>query len=468
MLKTGSMHIQKPSMSSRHRTSSPNNKKSTYEMIELNKHHIKEIKSQFFKSGETPNSNSDLVHPLTKLRQVLNSAAKEESKETLTIGRKDETFQNLAMGHYLKAENHEENKRNSLERIEDLGSLLKSSLKIKKSFQLRNSLANKSSEEQKARNLNLDLKLIKVEYQPSSKVFAPDEIILSQRFFEDNGTQEEITDLFMDEPFGYSGVEESKHKKSKMLVSSVPLSKEAQDGIKEFKEKNIKNHLLNVNEIFLYRKNSENYDALKEDFKEFSKKYISSDYINIFSFVIFKALLSFLSFLVNDGYNYIYVFFYLDIGLICSLLFYFLCYMKFKKLIFKIFIVIIYIIFWIGAIVNERYNPDLFIITGKVKLFLILLSLTYYSFLSYVEKIIYSVMYLSIEILLMSVSKYENDYKAIVYVLGFLLLNLGLINYKTKLLINLFNEQRTNMIEKQQLNKLIKYLLPPHVIKKKY
>jgi len=367
-------------------------------------------------------------------------------------------FNTMGLEMFIESEN---NINQEEEEDEYMKITLKDMLLSKSKFQSPKNSNLKLADERKSGTFEIISKLQKIGDEEKSKIIQADEI-LSQEF-KANNEIEEITDLFMDEPLGYLMFEESRNMaKSRLMVSSSAISVEAQAGIKEFNELNIKNNLLSVNEVFLTFNQCK--EELKNGFmKDLNLKYLLEDRVNLISYVIWKSLLTFMSFIVKDEYNSIYVFFYVRLALLCSLMLAYLCYVKFKSSLCKIIIVIIYLLFFIEILLNVQINSSKILVIPKLELIIAYLSLTHFVFLSFIQVILITLIYLLHELLYIWSSIYENDYQSMIYIVGLALLNLGLLNYRMKLQINLFNEIRNNNFEKGQLNKLIMYLLPPHV-----
>ena len=330
------------------------------------------------------------------------------------------------------------------------------------------SILHKSKESPK----NLDLRPNhSVSFEPSIRVRNEERFMLLQKvqvLAEEGKSEavelEEVAELFMDEPLGVFALEESKsYAQSKALMSSAAISQGAEAGIKEFNEQNIKNNLLMVNEVLLYFK-PETDKNLRQEFLSYkSKKCMRTDQWNIIAFATLKSLILFIAFIAINQYDSIYVFFFLKLALICALLLFFLCYTKFKHWGFKDGIILIYFLFLVETILNEKRNSSNILLSPRLELVAAYLSLSNFSFLHFWQVGLITMVYIASEALWIFNAQKEQDWVVMVFVIGFAAMNLGLLNHRLKLQINLFNEIRNNNFEKAQLNRLIMYLLPPHV-----
>ena len=411
----------------------------------------KDLKSQFFANSFQQNQN----HKITQLNSVLNGTLVETRKS------KPNALANLksmVLDSFFSKNNSED-----LDERVMLKNMNNTSKQLASTPPINSNSKEDTKSPKKSNSMEILSKLNKIGEEAHSNILNGDEIVSEALINIDQF--EEIADLFMEEPVGCTIIEDSKMmvKSKKFLISSGSISQEAQDGIREFNDQNIKNNLLQVNEIFLYSQNCDN-DITNEYKEDFQKKYQKKSGINLIFYVLFKSLLIFLSFIIKDEYVNIYLFFYVKLCLICAIIFIYFCYMRFKKTIFAWSIIAIYLFFLIEIVINEKYNGSKILVAPKLELMITYLSMTQFMFLSFVEVIILSCIYLAIEGIFIWNSIEEGNYFLILYIVGFALLNIGTINYRMKLQINLFNEIRNNNFEKGQLNKLIMYLLPPHVI----
>lgn len=405
------------------------------------------LKSQFFSNKKTETQNQRF----SELNKVLQGTILDSCKDQPKIRA---SLKNIGFDQIIDGSKNEE-----------ISGDLINSFSRSLNHNFYKNYCNKSCDDHKPKS-ELKLKLTKVEFECKSKIIHPDEILSQNRFDILTENIEEINDVFMDEPMGYLMEESRNIKRSRMLLSSAEISKEAEDGIKEFNEKNIRNNLLQVNEVLLYFKKNRNNldDNLINDYQEdFKKNYSKHNYVNLFSFVILKSFLIFMGFLIQDDYNYIYIFFYVKLALIVSLLFFFLSYEKFKRTCCKCLIVLIYIMLMMEALIEASFNHQKIILVQRLELVIAYLSLTHYMFLNFLTVLFLTVIYVLFELIYLWNSYYENDYLIILLILGLAFLNLGILNYRMKLQINLFNEIFNNNLEKGRLNKVIMYLLPPHV-----